>query len=177
MKLRPLLFGFRTFFILLYLKTFHRVEGWKYFFGSWSVFRVSRGSIKLSSGVWIEEMSLCHCEGGEISIGCRTFLNRFVTIVSRVKIGIGKDVLIGDNVSIYDHDHQTDQKGILYSKQGFVCEAIKIDDNVWIGSHSVILKGVNIGKNSVIAAGSVVTNSIPSGELWGGVPAKFIKRL
>lgn len=52
-----------------------------------------------------------------------------------------------------------------------------IGDNVLIGAHSIILKGVTIGNNAVVAAGSVVSRSIPANELWGGNPAKFIKKI
>jgi len=177
MKIRPIIWGFRTVLILIYLKAFHRAKGWKYFFGSWGVFRVNKGQISLSSGVWIESDSLCHCEGGSISIGKSTYINRLVTMVSRVEINIGSEVLIADNVSIYDHDHKTLNSKRPYGKQGYHSERIVIEDNVWVGSHSVILKGVIIGKNAIIAAGSVVNCSIPPAELWGGVPAKFIKKL
>jgi maltose O-acetyltransferase len=177
MKLRPVLWGFRTLLILCYLKIFHQVKGWKYFFGSWNNFRCTKGSINLSSGVWIETMALCHCEGGQISIGQRTFINRFASIVSRKNIAIGDDVLIGDNVSIYDHDHQTNNLSTTYGQQGYTCEEIIIGNNVWIGCHSTILKGVSIGNNSIIGAGSVVTKSIPPNELWAGIPAKFIKKI
>lgn len=177
MKLRPLIWGLRTLIMLLYLKLFHQANGWKYFFGSWNVFRIHKGHVLLSSGVWIESGSLCQCEGGSISIGQRTFINRLVTIVSREKIDIGDDVLIADNVSIYDHDHQTTNNNITYGQQGFIGERVVIENNVWIGSHSVILKGVTVGKNAIIAAGSVVNHSVPSNEMWGGVPAKFIKKV
>ncbi len=177
MSIRPIIWGFRTFLILIYLKIFHSVKGWKYFFGSWSIFRITKGSVSLLPGVWIESNSLCHCDGGVISIGSRTFINRLVTIVSRIKVDIGNDVLIADNVSIYDHDHQIEDPNLTYGKQGYVSKSIVIEDNVWVGSHSVILKGVTIGKNSIVAAGSVVNHSIPSGEIWGGVPAKFIKKV
>jgi len=177
MKLRPLLWGFRTLTLLCYLKIFHQAKGWKYFFGSWSAFQVNKGKIKLSSGVWIEAMTLCHCHGGVISIGSRTYINRFVTMVSRERIDIGKDVLIADHVSMYDHDHKTSDNNFPYGQQGFISMPITINDNVWIGSHSVVLKGVSIGKNSIVGAGSVVTKSIPEGELWAGNPAKFIKRI
>ena len=177
MKLRPVLWGFKTLIILCYLKVFHQATGWKYFFGSLNNFRCTKGKINLSSGVWIETMALCHCEGGIISIGQRTFINRFVTIVSREKITIGSDVLIGDNVSIYDHDHQINNLPVTYGQQGFVNSEITIANNVWIGCHCTILKGVSIGENSIVGAGSVVNKSVPANELWAGIPAKFIKKL
>ena len=51
---------------------------------------------------------------------------------------------------------------------------ISIGENVFIGARSTILPGVTIGNRSIIAAGSIVSKSIPSGEVWGGVPARFI---
>jgi len=52
-----------------------------------------------------------------------------------------------------------------------------LNKNGFIGGSSIILKGVFIGEKSIVAAGSVVIKSIPDGEIWGGNPAKFIKKL
>lgn len=52
---------------------------------------------------------------------------------------------------------------------------IKIGNDVWIGSHVMIMAGVSIGDGAIVAAGAVVTKSIPPYQIWGGVPAKFIK--
>lgn len=52
-----------------------------------------------------------------------------------------------------------------------------IEENVFIGAHCTILKGVTIGKNSIIGAGSVVTKSVPANEIWAGNPAKFIRKI
>ena len=54
---------------------------------------------------------------------------------------------------------------------------VHIGENVFIGGHCVILKGVTIGDGAVIGAGSVVTKSIPAGEIWAGNPAKFIRKV
>ena len=54
---------------------------------------------------------------------------------------------------------------------------IVIEDNVFVGWGAMILPGVTVGKNSIVAAGAVVTKNIPENQVWGGVPAKFIKTI
>jgi len=54
---------------------------------------------------------------------------------------------------------------------------VTIGANVWVGAQCVVLPGARIGDNAVIAAGSVVRGEVPAGELWGGVPAKYIKTI
>ncbi len=66
-----------------------------------------------------------------------------------------KYVTIGPNVCIFDHDHSFKDE-----KQEFVSEKIVVEDHVWIGAGCIILKGVTIGKESVIAAGTVVTKDV-----------------
>jgi acetyltransferase-like isoleucine patch superfamily enzyme len=52
---------------------------------------------------------------------------------------------------------------------------ISIEDDVWIGANVIILKGITVGRGSVIGAGSVVTRSIPPGQIWVGNPARFVR--
>lgn len=56
-------------------------------------------------------------------------------------------------------------------------QPVLLKENVFIGAHTIILKGVTVGRNSVVGAGSVVTKSIPDNEIWGGAPARYIKKL
>lgn len=103
-------------------------------------------------------------QNAHISIGTGSGVNYNTVIIAREKILIGKNVLIGPNVAIYDHNHIFDQKEII-KNSGYKTSPIIIEDNVWIGANAVILKGVNIGTGSVIAAGTVVTKDIPPNTL------------
>jgi acetyltransferase-like isoleucine patch superfamily enzyme len=174
---RPLFFLGRSLLVLFYIKIFHKAKGWKFFFGSFGCIRINQGALSISNGAWIDSNCLIHCFGGTVTLGRSFFMNRNCMIVSACSITIGNNVLIADNVSIYDHDHIVVDPNRPYGQQGYTKAPVIIEDNVWIGSHSVILKGVTLGKGSVIAAGSVVIKSVPSRELWGGSPAKYIKKL
>jgi acetyltransferase-like isoleucine patch superfamily enzyme len=103
--------------------------------------------------------------GGSLILGPKVFFNRGCSINCQESIEIGNSCIFGENVMIYDHDHNFREEGSFQS-QGFSREKIVIEDNVWVGSSSIILKGSYIGKNSVIAAGSVVRGTIPSDTLF-----------
>lgn len=100
-----------------------------------------------------------------------------VSIFCSKKIKIGQYVNVGGNTFIWDTDfHPLDYKLRRDGLEGTKTNPIIIDDDVFIGANCIILKGVCIGKKSIVGAGSVVTKNIPANEIWAGNPAKFIKK-
>jgi acetyltransferase-like isoleucine patch superfamily enzyme len=102
-------------------------------------------------------------------------------IICNHSIAIGDNVTIGGNSVIYDTDFHSLVPEIRLNKSMDKLNAksgrVTIKDNVFIGAHSTILKGVTIGFNSVVGACSVVAKDIPDNEIWAGNPAQFIKSL
>lgn len=94
-----------------------------------------------------------------------------ITIGNNVKIGGGTQLLSSDFHSLNCECRRTKQDSLLR-----ISAPIVIENDVFIGTHCIILKGVTIGAGSIIGAGSVVTKSVPAGEIWGGNPAKFIRK-
>lgn len=92
-------------------------------------------------------------------------------------IQIGNNVVVAAGVKFINHDvmHHV-FNNIEKDSTDFTMGCIKIGDNVFIGAYSIILPNVNIGNNSIIAAGSVVNKDVPHGSIVGGVPAKEIGR-
>lgn len=98
------------------------------------------------------------------------FINADVKIRCFNSITIGSGVKISHNVTIMDGD------GHLLEYEGYIpVKPIVIEDHVWIGTKSTILKGVRIGEGSIVAAGSVVTRDVPPHTLVAGNPARVIK--
>ena len=93
-------------------------------------------------------------------------------------VTIGDNVKIGACVLITDTDaHPMDYKVRRTTNEGTKSAPIVIEDDVWVGAHSIILKGVTIGARSIIGAGSVVTRSIPADCVAAGNPCKVIKTI
>ena len=113
--------------------------------------------------------------GRHIYIGNGCIINCNVTILDTARINIGENVFIAPGVVITAATHPLDAKTRV--ERNFIGSSITLEDNVWIGANAVILQGVTIGKNSVIAAGSVVNRDVPDNCLYGGIPAKLIKKI
>lgn len=103
------------------------------------------------------------------------------TVICHNQITIMDNVMIGVGTHIYDtnfHNINPIERTANGDPQDTVRTApITIKKNAFIGAYCIILKGVTIGENSVIAAGAVVTKSIPDNQMWGGNPAIFIRKL
>ena len=128
-------------------------------------------------------------EGGKILIGNNVFMNYNSFIGSMEAVTIGNDVIIATNVRIFDNNnHPTsptqremmshnDFYGELWTWKYAEHKPVVIGDNVWIGEFSAILKGVTIGKGSIVASNSVVTKDVPPYVIVAGNPARVVKRL
>lgn len=129
------------------------------------------------------------CANSHIEIGKNTLINKSSRIGCAEFIRIGRGVMIAHGVSIYDNnnhpvnfesrykiaEHRYTSDLISWEKSKK--KPIEIGDYVWIGMHSIILKGVNIGRGSIVAAGSVVVHNVPEMTIVGGNPAQVVKYL
>jgi acetyltransferase-like isoleucine patch superfamily enzyme len=116
-------------------------------------------------GIWSEGPNIIFKNDVFVGSGCEFNI--------RQRIVVQDDVLIASGSRFVDHDHGTRLYQLIRLQEGPEAE-ILIESGAWIGCNCVILKGVTIGSGSVIAAGAVVTKSVPPNEIWAGVPAKRI---
>ena len=134
----------------------------------------------------------CHLSakhGATITIGDRTTIRSGLVGAAR-SITIGNDVIISNNVHIYDNNnHPTDplarlemtMSGSFYGEMWHWDRSssgpVVIEDNVWIGERATILKGVHIGRGAVVGCDSVVTKDVPAYTIACGNPARVVKML
>ncbi|HFU4497076.1 TPA: hypothetical protein ACGPAS_001050 [Streptococcus suis] len=148
----------------------------------------AKNNIQIGSGCEIKG-TLYSCDKGTIHIGDNLYMgyNSFIGAVESVYIG--NDVIIASNVRIFDNNnHPTDPEkrremshsdfyGDLWSWTQSDHKAVVLNDNVWVGEYSAILKGVVVGEGSIIASHSVVTKDVPPYSIVAGNPAKVVKTL
>jgi acetyltransferase-like isoleucine patch superfamily enzyme len=112
--------------------------------------------------------------GADIRIGRNVFVNQNCTFYDLGGLDIADDVMIGPNVSLITSGHPVEPS----RRRAFtIAQPIVIERNVWIGAGATIIGGVTVGENSVVAAGSVVTRSVPPNTLVGGNPARVIRSI
>lgn len=155
---------------------------------SWTQLWATRGGV-----VYIGEGSIVHCRiafdapGGVVRIGNACFIGAS-RLVCHSEINIGDDVIISWGVTIVDHDsHALDWNGRARDVSDWrhgrknwddvTIRPVYIEDKVWIGFGATILKGVRLGKCSVIGAGSVVTKDVPPFSVVAGNPARVVRTL
>jgi maltose O-acetyltransferase len=123
----------------------------------------------------ITPLELATTGGGTLEIGARTFINYGCSIGATRLVRIGQRCSLGPYVMLMDSDfhrlepERRDEPG--------ESAPIVLEDNVWIGARAIVLRGVTIGADSVIGAGSVVTRDIPPRSVAVGAPARVVKTL
>ena len=157
----------------------------------------SEARLHLGDGIWLDDYSTLKVEGrGCLKMGDRVSVNEHCHVVcsGRLILGadvginnhsiihchgdavIGADTMIGSYAFITDSGHCTDDLEIPMRLQGNLPPTpLVIGEDVWIGTKVTITRGVTIGKKAIIGANSVVTKDIGAYEIWGGVPARFLK--
>ena len=134
------------------------------------------GDVEFGQGVClvgdVVPIEIVSYEGSRISIGDHTFINYGSSITAYKQVKIGRYCLLGHYLLIADRN----EHGIEKRELAPPAAPVIIEDNVWIGSHTIILPGVCIGRHAAIGAGSVVTRDIPANCVAVGSPARVVRR-
>jgi len=144
MLVLKILFKINCFFKLIFYKL---IYGGKLIFGERFTFRKNFSLI-------------IDGKKAKIKIGDNVFFNNFCTLASMENITIGSNTIFGENVKIYDHNHNYKDPKIPIKKQGYNSAPITIGENCWIASNVIILKGVTIGDHCVIGAGNIIYKDV-----------------
>ena len=139
-----------------------------------------RSTVTIGSSVFIGRnctFETVASDEASVTIGDRTWISLGCLVQATSHLTVGRDVLIGEYVSIRDTQHQFARTDVPMKSQGDTVGKVTIEDDVWIGRGVLILgrpEGIVIGRGAIIAANSIVHNSVPEYTIWGGVPGRQI---
>jgi acetyltransferase-like isoleucine patch superfamily enzyme len=136
-------------------------------------------AIEIGAGAALDRGVVLLCSGDEtdsvkIRIGAGTYINRNTILDASQFLDIGANCAIGPGCYLTDHDHGVDPS-LPPLSQPLINAPTRLGNEVWLGAHVVVLKGVTIGDRAVIGAGSVVTKDIPAGAVAVGTPARIVR--
>jgi acetyltransferase-like isoleucine patch superfamily enzyme len=132
-------------------------------------------TVTLGRWSWLGHGCKVRAHEGEVSIGAKSVLGQECTISAFQHVAIGRECIIADRVMMIDFDHGMVEVERPIREQGIYKRNVDIGHNVWIGYGACLLRGVRVGDNAVIGTSSVVTASVPSNAVVGGIPAKLIR--
>jgi len=142
---------------------------------------LSENGVIIGNNVSIQRNTIIECTGvirelgSGLEIGNNVGIAQNCFIQVRGKVVIGNDVIFGPGVYLFSENHNFEDPDLPVVVQGETRKGVVIEDGVWIGARAVILDGVRISHNSIVAAGSLVNKDVPAYSIVGGIPAKVIK--
>lgn len=143
---------------------------------------LSKNGITLGDGCSIGVGTIIRCSGNFKELGIGFSMGDNSSLADNCFVGatggvwIGNDVIGGQNIRFHASNHNYESKDNLIRKQGITAKGIRIGDNCWIGAGTVFCDGVTIGEGCVIGANSVVTKSFPDNCVIVGNPARILKK-
>jgi acetyltransferase-like isoleucine patch superfamily enzyme len=140
-------------------------------------------AISIGAGTVIREHAWLNCGRAEgdkaaLRIGDGCYIGRFAHINASTGVTLEDRVLIADRVYISDIDHEYRKPGLPVIEQGVRSKGpVRLKTGCWLGAGAVVLSGVTVGRNAVVAANAVVTRDVPDFTVVGGIPAAVLKTI
>jgi acetyltransferase-like isoleucine patch superfamily enzyme len=136
-----------------------------------------RGLARMELGRWVHigRGNTIRCHEGFLRIGDKVVFGSDDCVNCYLDVEIGNDCILADDVYIGDFDHRFDDPAVPMRKQGIVTAPVRVGDDCWIGAKTSIMRGVFVGRGSVIGANSVVTHDVPAYSVAGGNPARVLR--
>jgi acetyltransferase-like isoleucine patch superfamily enzyme len=110
----------------------------------------------------------------KLAVGDHSGIGAFSVVTCGGGVTIGDNVMIGYGCRVMSANHRVLPVGQQFRYAGHVTAPVQLKDGCWLGTNTIVLPGVTVGEGAVVAAGSLVTRSVPDYAYVGGVPARFM---
>ncbi len=137
---------------------------------------IGRGAkLRIGRWAWVGHGCKIRVHEGEVQIGAKTVMGQECTISAYQHVSIGRECILADRVMLIDFDHGVTEVERPIRLQGIYKRDVRVGHNVWIGYGACVLRGVEVGENSIVGTNSVLTKDVPANAVVGGVPARVIR--
>ncbi len=134
------------------------------------------GHMELGRWVWIGAGNALRCHEGFFRVGDKVVFGANNTLNGYLDIDIGEDCIFADWIYVTDFDHNFADPLVPIRRQGIVKSPVRIEADCWIGEKASILRGVTVGRGSVVGAQTVVNRDVPPRSVVVGNPGRVVKR-
>lgn len=136
----------------------------------------SNRGIDLGDGVFLGRNTILSCKNGDIALAEGVNLGFNCQIASGSAVRIGKDGLLAAYCYLIGGGHEWSDPATPVQEQKAVSQGVTLGDNVWLGAGAKVLDGVSVGDDCIVGAGAVVAETLPSGSVAAGVPARVLRQ-
>jgi acetyltransferase-like isoleucine patch superfamily enzyme len=137
--------------------------------------RKGYGRLVLGRWVHVGDGNALRCHEGNLRIGDKCVFGKDNTVNCYLDIEFGEATIVADWVYVCDFDHVYDDIHTPIKDQGIVKSPVRIGPDCWVGVKATVLRGVTVGRGSVLAAHTVVTRDVPPRSVVAGVPGRVVK--
>lgn len=137
--------------------------------------RAGHGRLVIGPWCWLGDGTQLRSHEGQVTIGAKVVFGRYDVLNSYLDVEVGDAAILADHAYLCDFDHRTDRLDVPIKDQGIVTTPTRIGADVWLGERVTVLRGVTIGRGSVIAAHAVVNRDLPPFSIAAGVPARVVR--
>ena len=131
--------------------------------------------IDIAGGCFVGRNSILSCKNGDISLGEKVNVGFNCEVFSGSSVTLGEKTLVAAYCYFVGGDHDADDADTPVTEQGRTSRGITIGKNCWFGAGAKVLDGCNIGDDTTIGAGAVVTRDIPGNSVAVGIPARVTR--
>jgi acetyltransferase-like isoleucine patch superfamily enzyme len=132
-------------------------------------------TLRIGRWAWLGHGTKIRVHEGEVCIGAKTVMGQECTISAFQHVSIGRECIVADRVMLIDFDHGVVEVERPVRLQGIYKRDVRVGHNVWIGYGACVLRGVNIGDNSIVGTSAVITKDVPANAVVAGSPARVIR--
>ncbi|GGI06130.1 acyltransferase [Egicoccus halophilus] len=137
--------------------------------------RPGHGRLVLGPWCWIGDDNKLRAHEGQLTLGAKVVMGRDNVVNTYLDVEIGDASILADWIYVCDFDHRFDRLDVPIKDQGIVKSPVRIGGDVWVGEKATVLRGVDVGRGSVIASHCLVNVDIPPFSIAVGVPARVVK--